>query len=465
MFNPWNRHPLGRTKTVGITGLVQSGKTVLLTSLISHLRNHSPGRLPIGGNGTQVTEVCALPLPPGSTPFDVERYREDLAAHRFPPKTLTTHEFRAEYVRSDWSFTRLALHLIEVPGELLADSIVATHPRFDDWSDAVLRVLARHDFARLTGPFLDALESSSDQDASTGEETLHRAYRTALARMVLAYMPVVTPSSFLPRSPLEGVDSTASEDQRIAALVDQQVCGLDRERQFFPLSAAQRVKSASILERFRQHYTAYRQEIVLPMARRLQRCDELIVLVDVAMLLEGGTGMLNANALFLEQLLQAVDPGFRPPAAVLNGLCRVLGGFTPFRGIRRLTFVATKADRVHPTDRGNLLDLLKDLVRPLVGRIQATRNLQIDYHLCAAVCCTRCPDPERHVLNHPAAASAVDRPPSVVEVDVSSVPAEWPADFAPGDYVFADPAPWMPKALVRVPDQIDLHRIAETILS
>jgi predicted YcjX-like family ATPase len=449
---------------VGVTGLVQSGKTVLLTSLISHLQNHSPGRLPIGGNGTQITEVRTLPIPHGTTVFDVERYREDLATHQFPPKTLSTHEFRAEYFRSDRRFSRLALHLTEVPGELLADSVIATHSRFDDWSDAVIRALSRHDFVPLTRGFLNASESS-EVDAVAWEESRHKAYRTALARMVLAYMPVVTPSSFLPRSPMEGVEQTASDEQRISVLVDRQICGLDRDRQFFPMTVAERQRHPQILETFRQHYAAYRRQIVLPMARRLKRCDELIVLVDIAMLLEGGAGMLNANTLFLEQLLQAVDPGFRPPTAAINGLCRILGGFTPFRGIRRLAFVATKADRVHPSDRAHLLGLLKDLVHPLAGRLQATRNLQVEYHVCAAVCCTRCPDPARHVLHHPAASSAAGAASRVVEVDVSRVPAEWPADFSPGEYVYADPAPWMPKALVRVPDQIDLQRIAEILLS
>lgn len=33
---------------VGVIGMYQSGKTVLLTSLINHLLNHDPDRLPLG---------------------------------------------------------------------------------------------------------------------------------------------------------------------------------------------------------------------------------------------------------------------------------------------------------------------------------------------------------------------------------------------------------------------------------
>ncbi|HUQ70482.1 MAG TPA: YcjX family protein, partial [Planctomycetaceae bacterium] len=458
MFNPFQRHPFQRSKTVGVTGLVRSGKTVLLTSLLAHLRNHSPQRLALGRNGTRVTEVRELPLGKHATRFDAVGYRNCLASNRFPPKTLATHEYRAEYVRSDWKYTRLDLRLVEVPGELLADLVIAEHPRFEDWSETVLRALQRTEFSAQAADFLSALESAEANGTLLDDATLRTAYQTALARMVVSYMPVVTPSSFLPRGEsVSGIGSDATPAQKIDYLVTHQICGLDRDSQFFPLPAPLRTARPELVRMLSAHYAAYRRQVVLPMARRLRRCDELLVLVDVAMLLEGGAGMLNANALFLEQLLQSIDPGFRPPAASINGLFRALGGPVPFAGVRRIVFVATKADRVHPHDRNRLRLLLQDLIQPLIGRYHATRQLDVEYLLCAAVNCTRCPDPERRVLQiHWAGTRGPNGTPrDVVEAEVSEVPEEWPGSYAAGDYHFASPDPWMPETLVRLPEHID----------
>lgn len=460
MFNPWKPRPFRRTKTIGVTGLVQSGKTVLLTSLISHLATHSPERLRIGRNGTRVTEVRPLPLPRDAAKFDVRRFRDDLANHCFPPKTLVTQEFRAEYVRSDWRLTRIGLHLFDFPGELLADGVIAAHKRFEDWSDAVLRQLERREFSKPAQPFLDALETSGLLPADQTEGTLLQAYRATLARMVLAYMPIVTPSSFLPRGPVEGLDAATGEDQKTSILAERQICGIDGERQFFPLPESFRTKHPEIVKRLRSRYTGYRREVVLPMARRIRRCQELLVLVDVATLLEGGTGMLNANVLFLEQLLQAVDPGLSLPAAALD---RVLFGM--FSGVRRIVFIATKADRVHPADRDRLRSLLEEMVRPLIGPFEANGCLQVDYRVCAAIDCTQCPDPAQDVLVFPTEESTVTDAATWTRRRVSRVPPEWPGEFAPFSHRFAHPVPWMPKALVAVPQQIGLGPIAEAILS
>src|SRR5688572_15259034 len=39
---------------VGVVGLYNSGKTVLLTSLINHLQDHDPDRFPLGSKDTRV---------------------------------------------------------------------------------------------------------------------------------------------------------------------------------------------------------------------------------------------------------------------------------------------------------------------------------------------------------------------------------------------------------------------------
>ena len=39
---------------VGVIGMYQSGKTVLLTALVNHLVSHDPDRLPLGADHTEI---------------------------------------------------------------------------------------------------------------------------------------------------------------------------------------------------------------------------------------------------------------------------------------------------------------------------------------------------------------------------------------------------------------------------
>ena len=114
---------LFRVKTtecrVGVVGLYNAGKTVLLTSLINHLQDHDPDRFPLGEPGHVRPQVRpSLPPDPGWAAFNYAGFRDALVHDgRWPEKTRDRSQFACQFERSDWTFSDCLLKLYDLPGE------------------------------------------------------------------------------------------------------------------------------------------------------------------------------------------------------------------------------------------------------------------------------------------------------------------------------------------------------------
>src|SRR5688500_14769992 len=73
---------------VGVVGLYNSGKTVLLTSLINHLQDNDPDRFALGGRDTRLRKFATLPPDDGWEAFNYAGSRDALVhGGRWPAKT------------------------------------------------------------------------------------------------------------------------------------------------------------------------------------------------------------------------------------------------------------------------------------------------------------------------------------------------------------------------------------------
>lgn len=447
--------------------MLQSGKTVLLTSLIDHLKKHDPARFPLGGRTTTLVEIETLPSATGAERFDYTGHRGRLGNRQWPVKTCTFSEYRALYVRDDWPYTKIDLSLLDIPGERLADLPMAPWKRFEDWSDTILDALrVSPEFSEPAAPFFACLDAAAGQPGKEVEATrLLQSYRLTLARLLEAYVPLATPSAFLIDASgnyvAEDILALSKAEQRIETLASRQATGLSLETQFAPLSRDVRQAHPELTARFASHYTRYRRQLVLPFARALKSCDTLLVLVDIALLLEGGVGTLNASQTLLQHIVSYVDPGFTPLGTFGTWLVHLTTlGLATLHGVRRIVFVATKADRVHQDDRSRLEMLLRDLTAPLVRGRQAVRHLQIDYLVCAAVNSTRSEiEAPRRELQFVAPDG------TTLRQEIPGLPDGWPDSWEPASYSFPSPPPWMPANRTNPPEHINLHWIADAVLS
>lgn len=249
--------------------------------------------------------------------------------------------------------------------------------------------------------------------------------------------------------------------------MEQCFCGLDAARQFAPLSPGARKGNPDLTARFARRYREYRRQVSLPLYRWLKRCDALVVLIDVTALLAGGEGMYQGNREIVRHLIENVSPGktflgvsLDILSAALSPLHGPLNSFLDLtrHEIRRVAFVATKADKVHESDRPRLRVLVQEMAQGLIAAHQErAASLEVDYFACAAVKSTRSmPDGKLQAYIGDGRQPLAFAP--------SPVPEEWPKTWQYGMFRFPNVDPWVPARRDAAPDHIELNRVADFLL-
>lgn len=450
-----------RNKRVGVIGLHESGKTVLLTSLIAHLRNHDAIALPL--DGAEIVGHCELKPRTKLARFPFQRIRNELGQRVWPEKTLVASEYRSRNVRIDSKQRRTTfdLSLFDFPGERLVDLIIDECKHYDDWCERILHELkANPRFENAMAPYFTALKKAVQDSEHPSADDLILEYKRGLARLGLARAPIVTPSTFMITHDGHHVRETlrdVPQEKWIETLAVERPCGISLGKQFTPLDADNRTAWPGILKPFRDHYAEYRRQVVLPFAKPLRACDELLVLADIPMLLRGGPGLRDAQVKLLEIVFDDLKPGFGRWRRWANKANLV-------SGVRRVTFVATKSDCVPKCDHDRLRGLLSQLTQTAVKKAKV-RHFETDFLICSAVQSAGPEGDEPRRLTWQERNGQADKPVRFSRV-VPELPSDWKQAWQPNDFdLFPNPDPWMPEASDSPPDHVCLQYVAKHLLS
>jgi predicted YcjX-like family ATPase len=350
---------------VAVCGVQNSGKTVFITSLADHLLHHDPARnvaddrrFDLGdfvvGDDADVKDVHA----PGDSVanFEFRKFRKSFAENRWPEKTAMTAELVLDFTLENVRGTSLIpvgrlsrrrdvrLRILDVPGERLADFLMAGHD-FADWSDALLgngKQGRRHLDAYRDGAE-NAIGGSADDKAA--EDVLLSEYRKALDAAKGVYDRFVTPSVY--RVPLDG----SPDSPRFLGLAN---------REFAPVPASLRKRFPELAKRFARNYAAYRDSIVDPIVDWMKTADKALFLLDVFSCLNGGALAYNGA---LAETNAALDV-FASKGA-LDDVRESLGYlFTRFQlpmDPANVRIVVTKMDLADPAGRENLMALARQM--------------------------------------------------------------------------------------------------------
>ncbi|NLV92247.1 MAG: YcjX family protein [Firmicutes bacterium] len=452
-----------RNIRVGVIGLYGAGKTVFLTSLINHLRNHDPKRFQLGDSPCRVTVFRELAPEYNLPRFPYEQYRSSLVnERRWPRKTTVTSNYVLAYARSDHPLVKYRLSLLDLPGERIMD-LSMYGSSYRTWSRGILRRLQLEEEYREPAEAYLRLAARP----TTSEAVLIEAYRQLLRRLFCGYRPMITPSTYL--LPAKTDDLTAIPQRGV---FDQTFVGLGPDSQFAPLPERTLSQNRDLEKRFTQRYNAYVREIVRPMANFLRGCDSLVILVDVATVLAGGVSSYHGCRELLGEIIGALKPGDSGlPSYVLREGTRLTGDIVPgadsllrlaIPHINRVAFVATQVDRVHERERQKLAGLLKDMTYDLIdARKEQSWGLQVDWFACAAVASTD--SKQNGMIQARLQEDKLDN--VIVNYTTTPVPEYWPEDWSPGDYQFPFVRPSIPLRRDAPPRHLDLDRVARFVLA
>lgn len=406
-----------------------AGKTVFLTSLLDHLRNHDPQRYPhrFDLGGKRISELEFLPTPPSEIwkPFHFEEFRARMAnQHQWPQRTTDCSrvdlKFKFTQMTDNWfssagnrSWTDYYLTLYDIPGERTPD-VVLYENDYTAWSDKTLSSMKKYYYQqfRKNGSELVELKTFLDwmENPQRSEAMLLPLYKRALIDMLENGCSNVTPSIFM-------VDETGKrfrekhlewrhQENYRDFLTEHCSTGV-RGAEFAPLG--EKWRSHPLFHTFQQGYRQYRQEYVLPLFGTLISCDALAFLVDIPTILKNGPRDLNMYRDILTHLLQGLAPGESTLLQLLT-----LG----FRHrIERIAFAATQCDRFHPDDRPVLQSMLQFLTDPVCNKIP--QHYQYQYATIASVESARLMDGKMR-CNTPAGEAILD---------YWRIPETWKGDF------------------------------------
>lgn len=452
-----------RELRIAIVGTQASGKTVFLTSLINHMEYHDREKMRLGDYEIIKFKELNAEMP-GFSQFPYNFYRSELVKKsNWPSKTSDSSLYRCDITLKNSKKekkTGYRLVFLDYPGERTADFHMISDS-YEEWSDAVLKMIEEDTQYRDAACACGFVKAICD---SANEEQILRTYKTFLGHAIVNhYSRMVTPSVFLLDSKGTRPDAGGTPE----SWAEERYCGLNVQEQFAPLSSGARLNNKSVADKFAQRYQRYRLQVVVPLVKWLSEADQLFVLEDVAEVLMSGPSRYNDECSIAERVLAICDRdgGFTGFALDLLKV-GILGGlvFWPAH-IQRVGIVATKTDSIWPDDIDNVESLVKQMT---YKKLRGVNVGKAGYFTCAAVKSTAKGQKENTLRGRPVYDQNGNLIPNekseVGELNVSSVPREWPYDEEWRNFNFPAVYPRVSKQKDTPPAQEGLERILTFIL-
>ena len=316
---------------IAITGLSRSGKTVFITSLIDQLLCQN--RLLSVTTAHAPFKVTLKPPLHNVRRFDYYTFIDQLKNAQVWPEgtdaiSHTLLEFESKSRFAFMGNTTFTIELIDYPGEWLLD-LTLLELSYEEWSIKSLEWLKT-----LDDPEADAYVRMVDSlsKASVGaeyESRLHQQYRELVIALKARHYSQITPGRFV-------MPADLANDPMLL---------------FAPINGA----SPTLVKVFKKRYEKYVKEVVQGIhLEHFKGFERQVVLIDVIESLENGHKCHDDMRRGLKKMLHLYDHKNK------NFL---LQWFSP--SIKKVLFVATKADQVAASQHANFSALLEEMVGEL----------------------------------------------------------------------------------------------------
>lgn len=342
------------THKIGILGDANSGKTVLLTSLLWNLEERN---LKLGAKKQVPTDVNIHKMKDEAR-FDYEgnkrKFKKD---NTWPDKTVNDYSLIKCSYKLPNSIPR-DLTFVDIPGERMADMLIWQNADYDKWSDEMLDSWRESNISEYMKEYTDLLA-----ETSSSMQHLALAYKKGMRKLILNYIPQVTPSTLFfsdgKMSELNDIENDSWLEQRSiwkmrkvkrhlngSCMIDMVSCD------FFPLNEEWKKKDKELYNTCRKHYNLYRQNVVMPLFSQIGSCDNFIICIDVLGILALSPEAFLRTRKELKYFFDKITPG------LFGQIWNLIGRNPP-----RIAFAATKSDKVYGMNLQNLKKLLEDFVK------------------------------------------------------------------------------------------------------
>lgn len=456
-----------RTIRVAVMGSKACGKTVFLTALANHLRDHRPAEFPLGGkivswdkDAITGDTMHGLPL------FNYEEARGLLSKGEWPRKTTESSILAMRLLVEDKNGNQesVQLEVVDIPGERIADFAMKgrTYRQWCAW-------MQKEQASAAYRTYLERVKAIGPSDV----DGLFDAYRDFIANEYSNFAPCITPSTV--KLGIDGRKYEGDPDTFRAAISSVPIGFTDRNGkvwEFIPLPDFcfdGNPQWQDVVDRFEKGYERYVKRVVRPVVDWMEGAEKLFYLVDMLSLLQSGAKACDSERQYGEAAIGALCPR---RGGMLSRMWKWASAFLWKTRINSVFVVATKADCVWSQENRDNLVMLADALLGRSLKFLDRKRVKSNILSCAAVCSTKeRTDGEPGLQGKLADPRRPDVPHSVVEWIPSAVPpvlpgssADWEAKIKNGDFNYQFAFPWFDEAQICPPRQFNLDILAEAML-
>lgn len=417
---------------IGILGSSNSGKTILLTSLLWHLFHHSPERFLVG-KGAKITDFNIVKSPRHDFGF-MQHKNTFVQKHRWPDKTLDYAVANCSYVRSDHKMLTRNISFVDIPGERVSDILIWTSKKYSEWVERL------YDFWKENPQISERIERYRNlaNDIKSDFEQLSVEYKKSMWAMLEMYCPV-TPSSYYLGTDGHMLGDSENSDKEYT-IINRPIW---EKGDLLPLPQEWLKAHPDVEKNQTMLFKDYKRIILKPLFSEIRSCDNFIVCVDILNILMSGQELLFQTQREFKDFINNLAPS-------KFGKVRDWIGRNP----PRLAFVATKSDLVASDYKDNMNLLLKELVEPL-----ERSGIKYRHYICSACVSTKT---KQSVSGQKQLVGADRDEPASSIILQGTLPECWPDTWDPYSYRFPEVAPIV--SSMHPPQQVNLDKVFEFIV-
>ena len=471
----WNGH---RTVRVALMGTQNSGKTVFLTAIANHLRNHSPENFNLGGIRVSHLGFQVAAHPEDIPPFDAAEARAAFARGEWPAKTTEPAVLVLPLTLTDMTRGKredVLLEILDIPGERIADFPMMGR-NYREWCTWLQTAWGSPDDTSDTyRRYLERVREINPGSKDAARAALFDAYRDFFAESYATHAAHVSPSTV--KLEWDGTLHGGPSKEAFRNAIREIPLGLrdadGRSHEFAPLPIGAFDRKSPwrpLVGEFSKAYGRYVKKVVRPLERWLRGATSLVYLVDVLTLLKAGPQAWFAEKSYGEAAIRMLCP--RRGGNLVKRWGHRLWGLLVQTEIRRVRIVASKADLVLAGDRDNLGQLAENLFGNVLNTSDARTSV------CAAVCSTDQVTVDQNGTPTPALRGKVEAPcptPASGEAQIwfpSPVPPSppatadlWQSRIDEGAFNYPSTFPAFNPCLGIPPEHLGLNSLVRDILA